>query len=172
MAGGSAQSTTTAAIGPVSDRLRLQHVELVALRVGEDRPRDVALAHVGGRCAEFLKARDEVRLMGGGGRGEIDVYAVLHRFGLRVGNDIDADGGGVGVDEALGLEVGHAGCLAGNTPVERLRPEPAERRVIPSLHMNLNKSRRHAADPRPMTFGSALSACPADCAGPDPRDRP
>ena len=62
---------------------------------------------------------------------------------LAVGNDVDADGSSVGIDEAHGLEVGHAGFLAVNTPAERLRPEPAERRVIPSLHMNLNKSRCH-----------------------------
>ncbi len=125
------------------DRSRLQHAELVALRIGQDSPWHVALAHVGGRCAEFLQARDHVRLMGCGGRGELDAHEVLHRLGLRVGNDVDADGSSIGIDEAHGLEVGHAGFLAVNTPAQHLRPEPAERRVIPSLHMNLNKSRRH-----------------------------
>jgi hypothetical protein len=65
MAPGSAQLTTTAAIGPVSrvDLARLQHAEHVALRVGQHRPRDVALAYVGGRRTEILKARDQLCLM-------------------------------------------------------------------------------------------------------------
>jgi len=42
---------------------RGEDVELVALRVGENRPRDVALAYVGGRGAEILEARDQVCLM-------------------------------------------------------------------------------------------------------------
>ena len=40
------------------------------------------------------------------------------------------------------------GFLAGNTPADRLRPEPADRGVIPGIHRNLNKPQRHAADPR------------------------
>ncbi len=58
---------------------------------------------------------------------EIDVRAVLHRFGVRDGDDIDADGDGVRPDEAHGFNVGHTGSLAGNTAAERLRPKPAER---------------------------------------------
>ena len=87
--------------------------------------------------------------MGCRGGGEIDVHAVLHRFGFRDGNDIDADGDRVGIGEAHGFDVGHAGFLAGNTPVERLRPEPADRGVVPGIHRNLNKPQRHAANPMP-----------------------
>ncbi len=91
--------------------------------------------------------RDQVHLIGRRGGGEIDVHTVLHRLGFRNGNDIDADGDGVRPDEAHGFNVGHARSLAGNTPAERLRPEPADRRVIPSFHIHLNKSQRHAAKP-------------------------
>src|SRR5262249_49420734 len=87
--------------------------------------------------------------MGCRGGGEIDVHAVLHRFGFRDGKDVDADGGGVGIGEARGFNVGHAGFLTVSTPAERLRPEPANRRVIPGIHRNLNKSQRHAANPMP-----------------------
>ena len=59
--------------------------------------------------------------------GEIDVRAVLHRFGVRDGDHIDADGGGVRPVEAHGFNIGHTGSLAGNTPAERVRPKPAER---------------------------------------------
>ena len=59
------------------DRAGLQHAELVALRVGKNGPRDVTLAHVGGRRAETLHTRDQVRLMGCRRRGEVDVHAVL-----------------------------------------------------------------------------------------------
>jgi hypothetical protein len=79
--------------------------------------------------------------------GEVDVHAVLHRLGFRDGNDVDADGDGVGIGEAHRFEIGHAGFLAGNTPAERLRPEPADRGVIPGIHRNLNKPQRHAANP-------------------------
>ncbi len=82
----------------VSLRLRVrpgEDAELVALRVGEDHPRHVALADVGGRRTEILKARDQLRLMGRRGGGELEVHAVLHRFGFRDGNGIDADGDGV-----------------------------------------------------------------------------
>jgi len=79
--------------------------------------------------------------------GEVEVHAVLHRLGFRDGKDVDADGDGVGIAEARGLDVGHAGFLAGNTPAERLRPELADRGVIPGIHRNLNKPQRHAADP-------------------------
>ena len=75
------------------------------------------------------------------------MHAVLHRLGFRHGKDVDADGDGVGIREAYGFDVGHAGFLAGNTPAERLRPEPADRGVIPSIHRNLNKPQRHAANP-------------------------
>jgi hypothetical protein len=93
--------------------------------------------------------RDQARLMGRRGGGKVDVHPVLHRFGFWDANDVDADGDGVGIGEALGFEIGHAGPLAGNTPTEYLRPEPAERGVILSIHINLDKSRRHAADPMP-----------------------
>ena len=96
------------------DRPGLQRAELVTLRVGEDRPRDVALAHVCGRRAKILQARDQVRLVGRGGGGQIDMHAVLHRLGLGGGKDVDADGGGVGIGEADGFNVGHAGSLAVN----------------------------------------------------------
>ena len=43
--------------GPAASA-RGEDVEFVALRVARDRPRDVALAHVGGRRAEILQARD------------------------------------------------------------------------------------------------------------------
>ena len=75
------------------------------------------------------------------------MHAVLHRLGFRDGKDVDADGDGVGIGEAHGFDVGHAGFLAGNTPAERLRPEPADRGVIPGIHRNLNKPQRHAANP-------------------------
>ena len=105
------------------------------------------LTHVDGRRTEILQAYDQVRLMGRRGGSEVDVHAVLHRLGFRNDNDVDADGAGVGIGEALGFEVGHARFLAGNGPAERLRPEPADRGVIPGIHRNLNKPRRHAADP-------------------------
>jgi hypothetical protein len=54
---------------------------------------------------------------------------------------------GIRIGEARGFDVGHAGFLAGNTPAERLRPEPADRRVIPGIYRNLNKPQRHAANP-------------------------
>src|SRR5829696_5789122 len=122
---------------------RLQHSEQVALRVGQDRPRHVALAYVGGRRTELLQARDQLRLMGRGRGGEIEVHAVLHRLGVRDADDIDADGGGVRPDEAHGFDVGHPWPLAGHPPAERIRPEPAERRVIAGLHIHLNKAHRH-----------------------------
>jgi hypothetical protein len=129
-------STTTAAIGPVSrvDFPRLQHAELVALRVGEDRPRYFALAHVGGRRAKSPEARDQLRLMGRRGGGEIEVHTVLCCcLGFRDGNDVDADADRVRPNEAAdGSNVGQAGSLV-NTPAERLRPEQADRRVIKSL---------------------------------------
>src|SRR5581483_5069634 len=84
--------------------------------------------------------------------GQIDVHAVLHRLGFRDGQDVDADGDGVGIGEAHRLNVGHAGFLAGNTPAERLRPEPADRGVIPSIHSDLNKPQRHATNPKPWRF--------------------
>ena len=52
-----------------------EDAELVALRVGQNRPWDVALAHIGGRRTEILQARDQLRLMGRGGGGEIEVQA-------------------------------------------------------------------------------------------------
>lgn len=58
-------------------------------------------------------------------------------------------GGGVGIGEAYGFNVGHAGSLAGDFPAERRRPEPADRAVIPGIHRDLNKPRRHAANPMP-----------------------
>ena len=146
MARGSAQSTTTEAIGPVSRVERVQHAELVALRVGHDRPWDVALAYVGECRAEILQARDQLRLMGRRGRGEVDMHAVLHRLGFRGGDEVDADGDGVGIDEALGFEVGHAGSLAGDFPAEHLRPETAQRGVVKSLHVDLHKPRCHVDD--------------------------
>ena len=79
--------------------------------------------------------------------GEVEVHAVLHRLGFRDGKDVDADGDGAGIGEAHGFDVGHAGFLAGNTPAERLRPEPADRGVIPGIHRDLNKPQRHAANP-------------------------
>ena len=89
------------------------------------------------------------RLMGRRRGGEVDVHAVLHRLRLRDGKDVDADGNGVGIGEAHGFNIGHAGFLAGNTAAEgaRLRPEPADRGVIPGIHRNLNKPQRHAANP-------------------------
>src|SRR5690349_4957078 len=111
------------------DRPRLQHAELVAFRVGEDRPRDVALAHVDRRRAEVFETRDQVRLMGRGGGGEVDVHTVLHRFGFRDTKDVDAQGDGVGVVKALGLDAGRTGFLGNDLPAKRLRPEPAERGV-------------------------------------------
>ena len=75
------------------------------------------------------------------------MHAVLHRLGFRDGKDVDADGDRVGISEARGLDVGHAGFLAGNTPAERLRPEPADRGVIPGIHRDLDKPQRHAANP-------------------------
>jgi hypothetical protein len=42
---------------------RGEDAELVAFRVGEDRPRDVALAHVGGRRAESLQPGNLRRLI-------------------------------------------------------------------------------------------------------------
>ena len=87
--------------------------------------------------------------MGRWGGGEADVHAVLHRLGFRDGNNVDADCDRVEEDETTGSRLGHAGFLAGNTPTERLRPEPAERGVIPGIHRDLNKPRNHAADRRP-----------------------
>ena len=85
--------------------------------------------------------------MGRRGSGKVEVHAVLHRLGFRDGKDVDADGDGVGIGEAHGFDVGHAGFLAGNTPAERLRPEPADRGVIPGIHRDLNEPQRHAANP-------------------------
>ncbi|OLT29438.1 hypothetical protein BJF79_40870 [Actinomadura sp. CNU-125] len=125
-----------------------QHAEHVALRVGQDRPGDVALAHVGGRRAEILQARDQLSVVGLRGGGEIEVHAVLHRFGVLDGDQVDVEARGVGPVEARGFEVGDAGSLAGRPPAERLRPEAAEGRVVPGLEVHLNESQRHAADHR------------------------
>jgi hypothetical protein len=79
--------------------------------------------------------------------GEIEVHTVLCRcLGFRDGNDVDADGDRVRPNEAAdGSNVdGHAGSAAENTPAERLRPEPADRRVIKSLYVHLNRSQCHA----------------------------
>ena len=48
------------------------------------------------------QARDQLRLMGRRGGGEIEVHAVLHRFGVRDGDDVDADGGGSGQTKPTG----------------------------------------------------------------------
>src|SRR4029077_4355239 len=85
--------------------------------------------------------------MSRGRGGEVDVHAVLHRLGFRDGKDVDADSDGVGIGEAHGFDVGHAGFLTVNTPAERLRPEPADRGVVPGIYRNLNKPQRHAANP-------------------------
>ena len=82
----------------------------------------------GATAAEIRQARNQLRLMGRGGGGQIEVHAVVHRFGIRDGDDIDADGDGVRPHEARGLHRGHPGSGAGRTPAERPSPEPAERR--------------------------------------------
>ena len=76
----------------------------------------------------------------------IDVHPVLHRFGVRDGYDVDADGDGIRILETDGFKVGHTRPLARQAPAERLPPEPAKRRVIPSLEIHLNESQSHAAD--------------------------
>lgn len=87
---------------------RGEDTELVALRVGEDRPRHVALAHVDRCRTESLQGRDQLRLTGRRGGGEIEVHTLLRRCpGFRAGNDIDADGDRVGPDEAAGGSDGH-----------------------------------------------------------------
>jgi hypothetical protein len=97
------------------------------------------------------------------------VHAVLHRLGFRDGKDVEADGDGVGIGEARGFDVGHAGFLAGNTLAERLRPEPANRGVIPGIHRNLNKPQRHAANPMfswlnvMKTVGGLIAECGGAC---------
>ncbi len=65
--------------GVAVDLPGFQDAELVALRVREDGPRDVALAHVGRRRAEGAQAGDQLRLVGRGGGGEVEVEAVLGR---------------------------------------------------------------------------------------------
>ncbi len=97
---------------------------------------------------QISQARDQVRLMGRRGGGEVDVHAVLHRFGFRDSKDVDAQGDGVGIVEALGFDVGRTGFVADDLPAKRLRPEPAERGVIPGIYRNLNKPSRHTADPK------------------------
>ncbi|MCY1225478.1 hypothetical protein D9M72_376750 [compost metagenome] len=129
------------------DRPWLQHPEQIALRVGQCRPWHVALAHVGGRRPKLLQPRDQLRLVGRGGGGEIEVRPVANRLGVGDGDHIHADGDGVRPDEAHGFNVGHSGPFAGNTPAERLRPKPAERCVIPGLEIHLNELQCHTARP-------------------------
>ncbi|GAA4044726.1 hypothetical protein GCM10023063_34380 [Arthrobacter methylotrophus] len=71
--------------------------------------------------------------------------AVPDRFGVRDRDDIDAHGGRVRPDKTQRFNIGHTGSFAGNTPAERLRPKPAESRVIPGLEIHLNKSQCHTA---------------------------
>lgn len=68
-------------------------------------------------------------------------------LGFRDRNDVDADGDRVRPDEAAGGADagGHAGAVS--TPAERLRPEPADRRGIKSLHVHHDRSQCHADDP-------------------------
>lgn len=56
----------------------------------------------------------------------------------RDGDDIHADGGEVRPGGTHGLDARRTGFLAGNNPVERLRPEPAQRRVVPGFEVQLN----------------------------------
>ena len=127
------------------DRSRLQHAEDAALRVGQNRPRHIALANISGCCPQRSQSRDQFRLVGQGSGGERKVRAVFHRIEVRDGDYIDADSGRVWQHAARGFYVRHAGTLTGQDPAERLRPEPAEHRVIPSLEIHLNQSQRHGA---------------------------
>jgi hypothetical protein len=104
----------------------------VALRVGEDRPRHVALAQMGGRRTESLEARDQLRLLGRRGGGEIEVHTVLRGcLGFRDGNDVDADGDRVRPNEAAGGPGlgGHAGF-----PLKTLQPSASTR---DGLHLGI-----------------------------------
>src|SRR5690606_21975051 len=153
----------------------LQDAEHVALRVRHDRPRDVALSDVGGCRTELLQARDQFRLVRLGGGGGIEVGAVLHRFGVRDGDDINADRRGVRPIEPDGFDVGHAGTFARDAPAERVRPELAERLMVPGLVIDLHQLQRHGAehrregDRKPNTFSRAPAADPSEGA---PRQRP
>jgi hypothetical protein len=53
----------TVRIGKGSASARGEDAELVVFRVGQDPPRDVTLAYVGGRRTEIQEACDQVRLM-------------------------------------------------------------------------------------------------------------
>jgi len=55
--------------------------------------------------------------MGHRGGGEIDVHAILQRPGFRDGKDVDADGDGVGIDEALSSRL-----VTSGSSVETLQP--------------------------------------------------
>jgi hypothetical protein len=67
------------------------HALAFTLRVGQERPPDIALAHVGERRTKIQEACDQGRLVGRQGGGEADVHTVLHRLVFRDGNDVDAD---------------------------------------------------------------------------------
>ena len=95
------------------------------------------------------RPRHQLRLMGYRGRGEIDVHAVPHRFGIRHGDDVDAHGGvGIGPHEARRCDAGRTVSRAGHRPAECLRPEPADRRVVAGLEIHLHESQRHAVRAR------------------------
>lgn len=143
--------------GVAVDLTGFEHAELVALGVGEDRPRDVALSHVDGGGTESAEACDQLRPVGHGGGGEVDVQPVLRRrLGLRDGDDVDPEDDRVGPDEAAGRSdvVGDAGSVG--APAERLGPEVAERPGVDSLDVRLYGSQGHVGDSMLRPYSAVL----------------
>jgi hypothetical protein len=157
----------TVRIGKGSASARGEDAELVVFRVGQELPRDVTMAHVGGRRTEIQEACDQVRLMAA----EVVARSMCARFFTVLGSGTARmpmqTATGSGQVKPTSSRLVTAGFLAGSTPAERLRPELAERGVIPGIHRNLNKPRRHAADPVP-----AQDPAPDQKDGPDSTRRP
>ncbi len=76
--------------------------------------------------SRLLQARDQFRLMGRRGGGDLEVCAVLQSFWIWDGDDIDGDGDRVRQDKSQGFNVGHTRPLTGRSPIERFCPEPAK----------------------------------------------
>ncbi|CAG7630193.1 hypothetical protein SBRY_20639 [Actinacidiphila bryophytorum] len=135
------------------DLPRLQHAELVPLRVREYRPGHIALPDVGGRRAEIPQPRDQLPLVLPGGAGQIQVCAVLHRrLGLGHADHVDPDADRGRPPEPVPRPriARPAGLPADDPPPERRGPEPPDRGVVDRLDVHLHGSQRHTPDRRPV----------------------
>lgn len=148
MARGSAQSATTAAIGPVS-RCFSGRSTRNSLPTGSARTVHGAgaLPRAAGCRAERPQPCEQLLVVGSGACGEVEVHTVLSgRPVLGDRDDVEADVLRMRPDQSAGgPDVGgHAGVVG--LSAERLRPGPAERRAVESLDDHMSGAQRHAGD--------------------------